>query len=82
MHITLTIEERAQGLWRVCRGDSVLHDELGFAAAIRLARGLARKQHAGSGQPAGADLVCADFNFTLAHYDNFGFTNSATRKAD
>ncbi len=68
MRVTLKIEESAQGLWRV-RGDpSVLYDGLRFAAAIRLAHGLAREAHKKSGSPVDVQIVCDDFTMTLAAY--------------
>lgn len=70
MCIVLTIEESTQGLWCICREKNILHDKLMFAPAIRLARGMARQEHASSDQTVRVDLVCADTNFTLAQYDD------------
>lgn len=68
MRVTLKIEESTQGLWLVRRDPSVLYDGLRFAAAIRLAHGLAREEHNNSGSPVDVQMVCDDFTMTLAQY--------------
>jgi hypothetical protein len=68
MRVTLKIEESAQGLWRVCRDPSVVYDGLRFAAAIRLAHGLAREEHNHSGSPVDVQMVCDDFTMTRGEY--------------
>lgn len=68
MHVTLKIEESDQGLWCIRRGPALMHDHLRFAAAIRLAHGLARAEHADSGHSVEVQMVCEDFSLTLAEY--------------
>ena len=68
MRVILTIEESTQGLWCICSGGVVLHDKLRFAPAIRLAHGLARKQHTSSGHVVRVEMICADSTILLAHY--------------
>jgi hypothetical protein len=43
-------------------------DRLRFAHAIRLARGLAREEHARSGRTVHVDMACSEFTITLAQY--------------
>jgi hypothetical protein len=68
MRMVLSIRESRHGLWRICRGEAVLHDKLRFTHAIRLARGLAREEHANSGRTVSVEMVCAEFTIPLAHY--------------
>ncbi|MBQ4854760.1 hypothetical protein IMW82_08755 [Rhodanobacter sp. B2A1Ga4] len=68
MRVVLTIRESRHGLWCICSGEVVLYDGLRFAHAIRLARGLAREEHANSGRMAKVDMACSEFTITLAHY--------------
>ncbi len=68
MRMVLTIKESRHGLWCICSGEAVLYDRLSFAHAIRLARGLAREEHASSGRAASVELACSEFTIALAHY--------------
>lgn len=68
MRMVLTIKESRHGLWCICSGEAVLYDRLPFARAIRLARGLAREEHASSGCPASVELACSEFTIALAQY--------------
>ena len=68
MCMVLTIKESRHGLWCICSGEAVLYDKLRFAHAIRLARGLAREEHANSGRMVSVDMTCSEFAITLAHY--------------
>lgn len=68
MRVVLTIKESRHGLWCICSGTAVLYDRLRFAHAIRLARGLAREEHANSGRRVSVDMACAEFTITLAQY--------------
>jgi hypothetical protein len=68
MRMVLTIKESRHGLWRICSGETVLYDQLRFAHAIRLARGLAREEHANSGRAVSVEMVCSEFTITLVHY--------------
>ncbi|KZC19340.1 MULTISPECIES: hypothetical protein [Rhodanobacter] len=68
MRMVLSIKESRHGLWRICSGEAVLYDKLRFTHAIRLARGLAREEHANSGRTVSVEMACAEFTITLAHY--------------
>lgn len=68
MRIVLTIKESSHGLWCICSGRALLHDQLRFAHAIRLARGLAREEHASSGCTTSVELSCAEFTIALVQY--------------
>lgn len=74
MSIVLTIKESSHGLWCICRGPEVLFDRLHFAQAIRLGRGLAREEHAGSGGAARVEMVCSEFSIPLVQYVDSGRT--------
>ena len=65
MRVVLTIKESSHGLWRICSGKALLYDQLRFAPAIRLARGLARDEHASSGRTVSVELSCAEFTIAL-----------------
>lgn len=73
MRMVLTIGESCHGLWCICSGEAMLYDKLHFAHAIRLARGLAREEHANAGRMVSVEMVCSEFTITLVHY-----TGSAT----
>ncbi len=68
MRTVLMIRESRHGLWCICSGEAVLYDKLRFAHAIRLARGLAREEHASSGSMVSVEMVCSEFTITLMHY--------------
>ena len=68
MRVVLTIKESSHGLWSICSGPAVLFDGLGFAHAIRLARGLAREEHANSGRTVCVEMACMEFTIDLARY--------------
>lgn len=68
MRIVLSIKESSHGLWRISSGEALLHDKLRFAHAIRLARGLAREEHANSGCAVSVEMVCSEFAIALVHY--------------
>lgn len=68
MHTVLTIQESSHGLWRICSYSSVLFDKLTFAHAIRLARGLAREEHANSGRTICVEMASPEFTIALAQY--------------
>lgn len=68
MRMVLTIRESRHGLWCICSEGAVLYDRLRFAHAIRLARGLAREEHARSGRTVHVDMACSEFTITLAQY--------------
>lgn len=68
MRVILTIKESSHGLWCICSGAAVLFDELRFAHAIRLARGLAREQHANSGRTVCVEMACEEFTIDLVRY--------------
>jgi len=68
MRMVLTIKESHHGLWRICSGEAVLYDKLRFAQAIRLARGLAREEHANSGRAVSVEMVCSEFSIALVHH--------------
>jgi hypothetical protein len=68
MRVVLTIKESCHGLWCICSGKAVLHDNLHFAHAIRLGRGLAREEYASSGDAASVEMVCSEFTIVLAQY--------------
>jgi hypothetical protein len=68
MSIDLTIMESQYGLWRICSGSSVLFDELHFAHAIRLARGLAREQYVNTGRTVRVEMSSTEFTIMLAQY--------------
>lgn len=69
MPVVLTIKESHHGLWCICSGVAVLYDRLGFAHAIRLARGLAREEHVSSGQTVSVTMVSAEFTISLVQYE-------------
>ena len=69
MSVVLTIKESNHGLWCICSGVVVLYDRLGFAHAVRLARGLAREEHVSSGQSVSVAMACADFTISLVRYE-------------
>lgn len=69
MSVVLTIKESNHGLWCICSGVAVLYDRLGFAHAIRLARGLAREEHVSSGRSVSVAMACADFTISLVQYE-------------
>jgi hypothetical protein len=68
MHMILTIQESTKGLWCICSGSAVLFDQLSFAHAIRLARGLAREEHANSGRTICVEMASPEFTIALAQY--------------
>lgn len=68
MHIVLTIKESSYGLWCITSGATVLFDRLHFAHAVRLARGLAREEHASSGRAVRVEMACSEFSLVLASY--------------
>jgi hypothetical protein len=78
MRVVLTIKESSHGLWRICSGSAVLYDKLRLAHAIRLARGLAREEHANSGHTICVEMACAEFIVTLAQYTG---SNAPVREA-
>ncbi|RCS28991.1 hypothetical protein DEO45_14515 [Rhodanobacter denitrificans] len=68
MRVVLTIKESSHGLWCIRGGKALLYDQLRFAQAIRLARGLAREEHASSGRTVSVELTCAEFTIALVQY--------------
>jgi hypothetical protein len=64
----LTIRESSNGLWCICSGSSILFDRLSLAQAIRLARGLAREEHASSGRTISVEMASLEFTIALARY--------------
>lgn len=68
MRVVLTIKESSHGLWAICSGSAVLFDGLGFAHAIRLARGLGREEHANSGRTVYVEMACKEFTIGLVQY--------------
>lgn len=72
MRVVLTIKESSHGLWCICSGRGLLHDQLRFAHAIRLARALARDEHARSGCATTVELTCAEFTIALVQYASPG----------
>jgi len=62
----LTIKESSCGFWCICSGSTMLYDRLNLARAIRLARGLAREEHANSGEATRVDMTCEEFTIVLA----------------
>ncbi len=68
MSVVLTIKESNHGLWCICSDVAVLYDRLGFAHALRLARGLAREEHVSSGRSVSVAMACADFIISLVQY--------------
>lgn len=78
MHTVLTIQESTHGLWRICSGSSVLFDKLSFAHAIRLARGLAREEHASSGRTISVAMTSPEFTVGLAQYADRSSAHYAT----
>lgn len=77
MHTVLTIQESANGLWCICSGSSNLFDQLSFAHAIRLARGLAREEHASSGRTICVEMASPEFTIALAQYEDTVSTRCA-----
>lgn len=72
MRVVLTIKESSHGLWCIRGGKALLYDQLRFAQAIRLARGLAREEHASSGCTVSVELTCAEFTIALVQYASPG----------
>lgn len=72
MRVVLTIQESTHGLWCICSGSAVLFDKLSFAHAIRLARGLAREEHASSGRAICVEMASPEFTIALAQYADAG----------
>lgn len=70
MHVALTIKESKHGLWRICSGSAVLYDNLIYAHAIRLSRGLAREEHASSGNSVSVEMVSPEFTIELIQYSD------------
>ncbi|MGP1667436.1 MAG: hypothetical protein ACTS5I_16325 [Rhodanobacter sp.] len=68
MSLVLTIQETADGLWRISREQDVLFAKLHLASAIRRARGLAREEHVRTGLPACVEMQDPDFTIMLAEY--------------
>lgn len=68
MHTVLTIQESAHGLWCIRSGSAVLFDQLSFAHAIRLARNMAREEHAVSGRSIAVEMASPEFTIALAQY--------------
>jgi hypothetical protein len=65
MGVVLTIKESKHGRWCICSGSAVLHDNLNYAHAIRLSRGLAREEHASSGSSVRVEMVSSEFTIEL-----------------
>lgn len=70
MHVVLTIKECKHGLWCICNGPVVLYDNLNYAHAIRLSRGLAREEHASSGNSVSVEMVSSEFTIELIQFGN------------
>ena len=68
MRVVLTIKESKHGLWCICSGPAVLYDNLNYAHAIRLSRGLAREEHASSGSSVSVEMVSSEFSIELSQY--------------
>lgn len=68
MSIVFNIMEDTNGLWRICRGDVSVLDDLPFASAIRHARQLARDLHAATRTPTKVVLSSPEFEVILAQH--------------
>lgn len=62
------IAPTASGLWNICRSNTILFRDLPLAAAIKLARQLAREEHACSDRDIVVEMQCAGAPILLAHY--------------
>ena len=77
MQVVLTIQESRHGLWCICSGSAVLYDNLNYAHAIRLSRGLAREEHANSGNSVAVEMVSSEFTIDLIQYGRVQHDRSA-----
>lgn len=74
----LSIRESAYGLWNICHGETVLYAGLPLVPAVRLARMLAREEHARHGNRVEVAMECSEFALPLMRY---GLPRSARRVA-
>ncbi|HWU77266.1 MAG TPA: hypothetical protein VN043_12250 [Rhodanobacter sp.] len=77
MRVVLTIKESKHGLWCICSGSAVLYDNLNYAHAIRLSRGLAREEHASSGGSVSVEMVSSEFTIELIQYGDTSRSRTA-----
>lgn len=68
MSIVFTITESSGGLWCISRKSTALHTELRFAEAIKLARQMARDEHAITGLPTTVEMITPELTTILAQY--------------
>ncbi|MEO9228137.1 MAG: hypothetical protein ABI216_04150 [Devosia sp.] len=69
MCITYSINDGGDGMWCILRDQVPLHDRLPFVKATRLARQIARDEHASTGVTATVELMPGgDSPFELSRF--------------
>jgi hypothetical protein len=75
--IVMTIEESGHGRWCICCGTRVLFEDLRFAHAIKLVRGLARQKQVSSKRTVLVEMASREFTVILAQYGSPRLPESA-----
>ena len=69
MGVIHSINDGSDGMWRILRDRVPLHDRLPFAQAIRLARQIARDEHASTGATATVEIMPGGYSsFELSRF--------------